>query len=132
MPDLNVSVAFRRVASRDGLVVHIGVVNGAISGDGDGWIGAVALRVAAGNNKLIPNRTRICTQRSALRSAALIDRQPGCAIRGYVKMAGMIDEVAVTARPLVEEKGNRLEIRCRPQHDSEMADCPADLRRREP
>src|SRR5258708_422790 len=79
--DLYVSMTLGRIARRDRLVVHVGVVNCAIRVDGDRRIGAFRLRDAAVNDELLPGHARIRADGATLRTATMIDRQPHTAIR---------------------------------------------------
>ena len=49
--------------------------------------GALGLRDAARDDELLPCDASICAHRAALRSAALIDRQPDGAIWSHMDMA---------------------------------------------
>src|SRR5207249_3482311 len=79
--DLDVDMPFGRIAGRDRLVVDVAIVGGAVGVDGDGGIGPLGLRHAAGDGESGPGRARIGAGHAALSAVALSDRQPGCAIR---------------------------------------------------
>src|SRR6266480_6965526 len=84
---LDACVTFRRIPSRDRLIVDVGVVNGATRVDRDRRIGALGLRDAARDDELLPSCAPICAQCAALLAAALINRQPDGTIWRYVKVA---------------------------------------------
>src|SRR5881275_2441715 len=86
LADLNVNVAFRRIAGSYRLVVHVAVISGAITINTDRRIGAIDLRLAASNNKFAPRRATIRAHSATLFSSALINRQPHCTIRSHVDM----------------------------------------------
>src|SRR5436190_11238210 len=87
LADLNMNMAFGRIAGSYRLVVHIAVISSAIAINTNRRIRAIDLRVAAGNNKFTPSRTAIRAHSTALRPSALINRQPDCTIRSHVDVA---------------------------------------------
>src|SRR6266403_5733266 len=78
--DFNMNMAFRRVVWRDRLIVYITKISVVIAINGDGRIGAVSLRSAAGDKKFIPCRATIGAHRPALRPSTLVNGQPDSAI----------------------------------------------------
>src|SRR5207249_6881171 len=84
--DLDMGMALGRISGWNRFIVYVGKIGGVITIDGDGRIGALGLRDAAGNSKLSPGNARICADRAALLGAAVRDRQPGCTIWRNVHM----------------------------------------------
>ena len=84
LADLNVNMAFGRIAGGYRLVVHIAVISSAIAINTNRRIGAIDLRLAAGHNKFTPSRATIRAHSATLLSSALINRQPDCTIRSHV------------------------------------------------
>src|SRR5207247_2290119 len=84
LADLNMNMAFGRIAGGYRFVVHIAVISSAIAINTNRRIGAIDLRLAAGHNKFTPSRATIRAHSATLLSSALINRQPDCTIRSHV------------------------------------------------
>ena len=87
MTDLDACMAFWRIASRHGVIVDVGVVNGAIGVDRDRRIGALDLRGAARDDELLPSYASICAQCAALVASAVTDWQPDGTVWRNMDMA---------------------------------------------
>src|SRR5207237_8013455 len=84
--DLDARMAFWRIASRHGVIVDVGVVNGAIGVDRDRRIGALDRRGAARDDELLPSYASICAQRAALVASAVTDWQPAGSVRPHTDL----------------------------------------------
>src|SRR4051812_19288643 len=76
LADLDVHVAFERLARRDRLVVDVAVVRGAVRIERDRRIGAIGLRHRTGDGELVPGQAAVIAGGAALAAIALVDRQP--------------------------------------------------------
>src|SRR5437868_6256146 len=80
-------MTFWWIARSNWLVVHIGVVNGIVAIDSDGWIGTLRLGMTAWEREFSPRSTGSGAERATLLAGALFNREPNCSIRSDVNMS---------------------------------------------
>src|SRR6266404_9629351 len=85
--DFDMDMALGLIVRRHRLIVYITKIGAVIAINCDRRIGAIDLRPAAGNKKLVPSSTPVSAQRAPLLAAAVVNRQPDSAIWSHVEMA---------------------------------------------
>ena len=97
-------MTFRWIARRHRFIPDIGVVNFIVCIDCNRGIGTLRLGKCVWHSEGCPRDTTISAEHAALQPVALIDRQPGSAIGGYMNMTM---ETAARTRALAGVSKNR-------------------------